>query len=215
MALETVGGMTVAACASGQDAIAQFATFQPDVVLLDVMMPDMDGPSVLRALRADPAGSDIPVIFLTAKVRPEEVLRLKREGAEEVFAKPFNSMTLANQICAVHQAVADRRAREAADAMSDKTADLRARFLERLKAERSVLAERVRALSSATTDAPATSDLAERAHRIAGTAGTVGLSEIARAASALEEALEVGDLKEAEGAGVDLLNHLNGGTEAE
>ena len=73
MALEAVGGFTVIACPSGSEALAAAPTAQADLLLLDVMMPGMDGPSTLKALRALPATAGTPVIFMTAKVQAAEV----------------------------------------------------------------------------------------------------------------------------------------------
>jgi len=94
MALEMVGGYTLRACAGGAEALQAVAEFAPQVVLLDVMMPDMDGPGVLSELRARPATAGIPVIFLTAKAHPEEIEKLRALGAIEVIAKPFDPIKL-------------------------------------------------------------------------------------------------------------------------
>ena len=94
MALELVGGYTLRAVGSGAQALEAVAEFNPQLVLLDVMMPDMDGPGVLNELRARPATSGIPVIFLTAKAHPEEIEKLRALGAIEVIGKPFDPMTL-------------------------------------------------------------------------------------------------------------------------
>ena len=75
--------------------------FSPDLILLDVMMPGMDGPSTLRSLRALPAVSGIPVVFLTAKVQPSEVAHLRSLGALDVIAKPFDPMKLSDQLRAI------------------------------------------------------------------------------------------------------------------
>lgn len=98
IALETIGGFQIAVCASGPEALDQAATFNPDVLLLDVMMPGMDGPSTLKALRAQPHLTETPAIFMTAKVQPGEVAQYKALGALGVIAKPFDPMTLAEQI---------------------------------------------------------------------------------------------------------------------
>lgn len=85
--LETVGGFDVMVCASGTEGLRGIAAFAPDLVLLDVMMPEMDGFSVLRALRALPEGASIPVVFLTARPQlGDDYLAL---GADGVIAKPF------------------------------------------------------------------------------------------------------------------------------
>lgn len=101
MALEALGGFTVLACGSGAEALTQFEGFAPDLVLLDVMMPGMDGPTTLGALRLLPAGRDVPVVFMTAKVRTEEVALYRQMGAEEVIAKPFDPMTLSDRVRAI------------------------------------------------------------------------------------------------------------------
>jgi CheY-like chemotaxis protein len=98
MALEAIGGHLVHACESGAQAVAAAPGFAPDLVLLDVMMPEMDGPATLRALRELPEMAQTPVIFLTAKAQPQEVARYRSLGALGVVAKPFDPMTLSGQI---------------------------------------------------------------------------------------------------------------------
>ena len=98
MALEAVGGFVVTACSSGQEALAAAPTAQADLLLLDVMMPGMDGPSTLKALRDLPATAGTPVIFMTAKVQAAEVAAYKALGAIEVIPKPFDPMDLSAQI---------------------------------------------------------------------------------------------------------------------
>ena len=103
LALEAVGGLTVELARSGAEALAKAAAFGPDVILLDVMMPGMDGPTTLTELRRCPATASIPVIFMTAKVQNHEVERFKALGALDVIAKPFDPMTLSDsvrEICA-------------------------------------------------------------------------------------------------------------------
>lgn len=101
LALEMVGGFEVLICGSGADTLAQVGPWRPDIILLDVMMPGMDGPSTLKRLRADPATAAIPIIFLTAKVQPSEVAQYQAMGALDVIAKPFDPMTLAAQVRAI------------------------------------------------------------------------------------------------------------------
>ena len=98
LALEAIGGFTVYLSASGADGLATAAREHPDLILLDVMMPGMDGPTTLAALRADPALAGIPVVFVTAKVQPTEVSHLTSLGALGVVAKPFDPMTLASTV---------------------------------------------------------------------------------------------------------------------
>lgn len=101
LALETVGGLSVRACPSGAEALEAAPVFRPDLLLLDVMMPEMDGVTALRELRKLPATCACPVVFMTAKVQPDEVRNLKSLGALEVIAKPFDPMTLAVTLQAI------------------------------------------------------------------------------------------------------------------
>ena len=98
LSLGRVGGMTVLEASSGEEGVARARTEQPDFVLLDMMMPGMDGAATFLALRADSGTADIPVVFLTAKAMTSEVQRLKDLGARGVVLKPFNPMTLADEI---------------------------------------------------------------------------------------------------------------------
>lgn len=103
LALEIVGGFQVMICAGGEEALERVRAFAPDLILLDVMMPGMDGPATLRRLRADPATSAIPVVFLTAKMQASEIAHYRALGALDVIGKPFDPMVLAARL---RQAVA-------------------------------------------------------------------------------------------------------------
>lgn len=98
LALEMVGGFKVLICNSGTETLERVSGFSPDLILLDVMMPGMDGPSTLQRLRANPATAAIPVVFLTAKVQVTEVLQYQEMGALDAIAKPFDPMTLAANV---------------------------------------------------------------------------------------------------------------------
>jgi CheY-like chemotaxis protein len=98
LALEAVGGFEVAVCDSGAEALARAPAFAPDLILLDVMMPGMDGPATLNALRALPQTAHTPVIFMTAKVQKNEIEDYKKLGAIDVIPKPFDPMKLAASV---------------------------------------------------------------------------------------------------------------------
>ena len=98
LALEMVGGRTVEICKSGEAALARVPVFAPDLVLLDMMIPGLDGPSTLQVLRNSPSTAAIPVAFMTAKVQPHEIDCYRNLGAVGVIAKPFDPMTLADQV---------------------------------------------------------------------------------------------------------------------
>jgi CheY-like chemotaxis protein len=101
LALGRVGGMEVVDAASGKDGIAKAITEAPDAILLDVMMPEQDGPETLGLLKADPRTAHIPVVFLTAKAMASEVERLRSLGAAGVLTKPFDPMSLAANVRAI------------------------------------------------------------------------------------------------------------------
>lgn len=98
LALEAIGGFVVDTCGSGSEGVARALASPPDLILLDVMMPEMDGPATLRALRQQPKLADVPVVFMTAKVQPQEISHYRALGAIDVIAKPFDPMTLADQV---------------------------------------------------------------------------------------------------------------------
>jgi len=98
ISLETVGGLQVEMCSSGKEALDRVLACAPDLILMDVMMPGLDGPSTLQTLRANPETAGFPVIFMTAKVQSHEIARFIDLGAIGVIAKPFDPMTLASTI---------------------------------------------------------------------------------------------------------------------
>jgi CheY-like chemotaxis protein len=106
MALEAVGGFTVISCDSGKEALATAPGASADLILLDVMMPGMDGLATLSALRRLSQTADTPVIFMTAKVQANEIQHYMHLGATGVIAKPFDPMTLSAQISDIWQKVA-------------------------------------------------------------------------------------------------------------
>jgi two-component system OmpR family response regulator len=101
VALEAVGGFTVLSCSSGQAALDQVQGFAPDFILLDVMMPGMDGPQTLERLGLLVDMTQIPVAFMTAKVQPNEIEHYRSLGALDVIIKPFDPMQLATQVRAI------------------------------------------------------------------------------------------------------------------
>ncbi|HTV28286.1 MAG TPA: response regulator [Xanthobacteraceae bacterium] len=85
----------VRSCASGDEALTAAAEWSPELILLDVMMPRMDGPTTLSGLRKNPKTTDIPVLFMTARAQPREIEQFIALGAQGVISKPFDPMTLA------------------------------------------------------------------------------------------------------------------------
>jgi CheY-like chemotaxis protein len=98
ISLSRIGNFQVVEACSGAQALSLAASERPDVILLDVMMPNMDGPTTFANLRADPATSAIPVIFMTAKAQMHEVAAIRALGAAGVIAKPFDPRTLPAEV---------------------------------------------------------------------------------------------------------------------
>ena len=98
LALEKLGGFEVEICSSGEEALRKAPALSPDLIMLDLMMPGMDGRATLKALRELPMFADTPVIFLTGRVQAQESAQLERLGAIRVLAKPFDPMSLADEV---------------------------------------------------------------------------------------------------------------------
>ena len=98
VALERLGKFTLLSCASGNEALEKAAEFAPEMILLDVMMPGMDGPTTLKELSQKMDLTEIAVVFMTAKVQSTEIEHYKSIGACNVVLKPFDVMTLSQQL---------------------------------------------------------------------------------------------------------------------
>ena len=98
LSLETVAGWDVIVASSGAQGLQRAAEHLPDAILLDVMMPGMDGPTTFRELRKNPATAKIPVLLLTAKVQGPDQRRFADLGVEAVLLKPFDPLTLSTQM---------------------------------------------------------------------------------------------------------------------
>jgi len=98
IALEDIGGFNVKICSSGQEAIELIESFNPDLILLDVMMPGIDGPETLKRLKKLNLLGNSSIIFMTAKVQIQEIEYYKSLGALDVISKPFDPITLADKI---------------------------------------------------------------------------------------------------------------------
>lgn len=107
-ALEKIGHFEVHYCSSGKEALSEFPKYEPQIVLLDMMMPEMDGMMTLAELKKLPHFKNCLVIFMTAKVQPSEVEEYKSKGAVDVIPKPFNPKDLPTQLNTIwekHQGV--------------------------------------------------------------------------------------------------------------
>lgn len=98
LSLELVGGWEVTPARSGREALQLIGDIRPDVILMDVMMPDLDGPATFRLLQENPELRSIPVILLTAKVQPGDRRQFESLGVRGVIAKPFDPLTLPSEV---------------------------------------------------------------------------------------------------------------------
>lgn len=101
ISLEAVGGWQVSSASSGIEGIAKAIAERPDAILLDVMMPGIDGPATFKRLQHDPATRNIPVILLTAKARSADLQCFETLGVAGVLTKPFDPMALSDQVMAI------------------------------------------------------------------------------------------------------------------
>ena len=98
LALEGLAGLTVKLCGSGQQALDEIEDFSPDLILLDVMMPNMSGPQTLTKIRQQIDYQSTPVVFMTAKTQPEEITTYMSQGVLGVIKKPFDPINLADEL---------------------------------------------------------------------------------------------------------------------
>lgn len=98
IALEDLAGFILKSCSNGNEAIAEVEAFKPDIILLDVMMPGLDGPATLNELRKLPTVKNIPVIFMTARIQEKEIAQYKVMGITDIISKPFEPLSLADTL---------------------------------------------------------------------------------------------------------------------
>jgi CheY-like chemotaxis protein len=163
-------------CSSGKEALAAAQNWAPDVILLDVMMPHMDGPTTLARLREDAHTANIPVVFMTARARASELDHFRSLGAVGVIPKPFDPMGLAGSVRSLLQPDA-------------KLSALRKAFVRRVADNADALAMCRAALRDDPTPMmEMLGDVRDLAHTLAGAAGLYGYPRIGDLAAALEEA---------------------------
>jgi CheY-like chemotaxis protein len=165
-------------CGTGLEALSVAADWRPDIILLDVMMPEMDGPTTLARLRENSKTAEIPVVFMTARAQTRELETFRSLGAAGVLPKPFDPMTLAASV------------RSYVPPPEDALVKLRNVFLKRIEDDGSILDGFLSAFKDGTAShgSPATLDGIRRiAHGLAGTGGIYGFSEISKVAGALED----------------------------
>jgi len=202
-----LAGFTVLEAGSGAEALAIAATETLDAVVLDVMMPGLDGPAVLEALRRNPRTATIPVVFLTAKVMPDEVSRLQQLGAAGVYAKPFNPTEFAAAMQAVvarnrpgaappvpgprpagTTRIDARAMRQLVGLLTDRGTDLIGALIDMFEVNTVKLIDRIKTLPADG----AAAEVERAAHTLKAAAATLGAIEIADLARTIEHAARDG-----------------------
>jgi CheY-like chemotaxis protein len=201
MSLGLNADFEVRGCASGAEALAVAAEWSPFLIMLDVMMPGMDGPTTLARLRQNPRTAAIPVLFMTARAQAREVEQFVALGAQGVISKPFDPMTLAFLVRSHLQAI--------------RLDTMRKIFVQRARSDAAALVSCRLALTQAA-DAATLGRVRTIAHGLAGAAGLFGFERISSDASALEEVVIA--MRAGQGGAENLLralDHLTAGMEAE
>jgi len=167
--------LTVQSCADGDSALELAANWLPDLILCDAMMPVMDGPAVLRRLRACEGTTNIPVVFMTARAKTLEISNLMSLGAAGIILKPFDPMTLVDSVKRYLNPIG-------LETMKDG-------FSARLLADRAMLGEFQRALANDPLSLTVLEEMQSCAHKLAGASGVYGFQAVSLAASRLEVSL--------------------------
>ena len=175
MSLELDSGFSVRSCASGEEGLAAARDSAPDLILLDVMMPVMDGPETLALLRENPATAAIPVVFMTAMAQKTDLAHLKSLGAVGVIIKPFDPLELAKQVRG-HLHVARL------DTLGD-------HFTDRLRRDAITLKEYRQTLMRDPASRVTLAGIQSHAHKLAGAAGIFGFPVVSLEASWLEKSI--------------------------
>jgi CheY-like chemotaxis protein len=172
-------GIITRSAGSGEEALSVAADWLPDLILLDVMMPTMDGPATLARLRDNPSTADIPVIFMTARAQTRELDRFRTLGAIGVIPKPFDPMTLAISV------------RQYIEPVEDPMQAVRSRFLVRANHDVAALATLRSELREGTDQVRVLSEVRRLAHGLAGAGGIFGFDAISETAAVVEDAIIV------------------------
>jgi len=178
------GGFDFEVCGDGREALDKAPLFRPDLILLDVMLPFLDGPGILRELRRDPAFAATEVIFMTARALPEEIAEYRTLGCIDVIVKPFDPMTLAETI----QSLWDRHYRQAAAGERSELAELEKKYVRQLPSRLAEI-EQVAGTLGEKGGRDDLDRLFHLSHRLTGSSATLGFPRISDAARAVENLL--------------------------
>ena len=183
-ALERAGGFVVEVCGSGDEAIRVAPGFAPDLILLDVVMPHMDGPTTFQELRKDSRLAETPIIFMTGRVQEHEIAHYMELGALDVISKPIDPMALPDTVRSIWSRNAATNSNIGLEAELDA---LRDQFVEGLPERLSAIKEEWRNVEAADWSGDALMPLFRAAHRLAGAGATFGFLEVGEEARRLAD----------------------------
>lgn len=164
-------------CGSGEEALAAASDWAPHIIVLDVMMPGMDGPATLVRLRENVRTAGIPVVFMTARAQSRELDLFRSLGVAGAIPKPFDPLTLASAV------------RRYIDPEIHQASALQTVFLQRMAGDALALAERGRQLDDAQECSEVLVEIRRLSHGLAGAGGIFGFNEVSDAAAAVENAI--------------------------
>jgi two-component system, OmpR family, response regulator len=183
LVLTALGGYSVESCDSACVALEIAPSFAPDLVLLDIMMPDMDGFGTLKALREAEATATTPVVLMSASVQRQESAQYDTLGCLGVIAKPFDPAALPARLETLWEVHTRRRM----DAHHREFEALRRAYVDELPEKINAMQQTAAALAARGWDRPTVESLYQLTHRLAGSSGLYRLSALSRTAGALEE----------------------------
>jgi two-component system OmpR family response regulator len=180
--LRARGGFEVELCQSGEAAVGVARRFAPDLILLDVMMPGLDGPATLRALRDEPETATTPVVFLTAQTTRQDTLHHLELGAAAVIAKPFDQRTLVEELQQITQAAASRTAAEDDPELAELLDTYEKSLPQKIREIRELWVQ-----LESEADVEVARSFYRGVHNLAGTAATFGHPKLSEAARRIEQ----------------------------
>ena len=187
LALGNVGGYVVKTCASAREALEAVRSFQPDLILLDFMMPGEDGLSALKSLRRLEATRETPVVFMTAMAEPGDRARYDALGCLGVIPKPFDPMKLADTLEAFWGRQAEARQKPGRNEFDE----LRRAYVSELPSRIGAMQAAAEALALGGWDRETVESLYQETHRLAGSSGLYRMSQLSRTAAILEEIVKL------------------------
>jgi CheY-like chemotaxis protein len=184
ISLGQIGGFTLDLCASGEEALVRTASFNPDLIILDVMMPGMDGIETYKKLREIPSLKHTPIVFLTAKAMSKEIVVYRSLGAADVIAKPFDPLALPDRVRGIWRRI-----------MGDRSPQIQDQLRALLKTHCAALNEQIGTVGDLldegfnSKDGKVFDNALSLTRQIKGDSGSLGYPELAAAATCLGDNL--------------------------